>query len=109
MMSVLSPHSRPVTLLGQVYYIRLTLASLAEISRILEASGPQKLAILWKLGRDKDTIKHARILLAAMLRSSECEAADQLSQTVSLRELNGAIQAIADLFQEAFEEAFNRG
>lgn len=105
MMSVLSPHHRPVNLMGQRCYLRLTLSSLAEISRILEASGPQKLAALWKVKRDKETVKRARLLLAAMLRPTHSQHADDLSQQASLHELNQAIHAVADLFEEAFSRA----
>lgn len=101
----MSPHSRAVQLGGRPYSLRFTLAALAVLSRRLECSGPKALSLCLQCPNRSERLSTARVLLACLLSSdSPCpEEADSVAFKASEEDLTEAMEVIADMIEEAFE------
>lgn len=101
----MSPHQRIVTLGGQKYSLRFTLAALAVLSRRLECSGPKALSLCLQSPDRPARDNTARVLLSCLLsqESFALGEADNVAFWVNETELADAMGVMAEMIEEAFE------
>jgi len=101
----MTPHQRTVTLDGQKYSLRFTLAALAVLSRRLECPGPKALSRCLQSPDRSARFTTARVILACLL-SPDCLSlgeADSIAFKVSEAEIADAMTTMAAMIEEAFE------
>lgn len=103
----MSPHARTVRLGGKSYSLRFTLAALAVLSRRLECPGPKALSRCLQSPDRSARLTTARVLLACLLSPNHPTPgeADSAALKASETELAEAMTVMADMIEEAFENA----